>query len=150
MERSAQLNPYRPLGATGLACHPLGFGCYRVALGNEEHERALRSYLDGGGNLIDTSANYVDGLAEQLVGAVLADRDRSGVIVVTKGGYIQGQTLELARQRNFPEVVYYGEGIWHSIHPEFLATQVERSLDRMRLRKSDVYLLHNPEYFLTE
>jgi len=69
---------------------------------------------------------------------------------VTKGGYIQGQNLTLARRRNFPEVVHYGDGIWHSIHPEFLETQVEMSLSRMQLESADVYLLHNPEYFLED
>src|SRR5262245_54218128 len=91
---------FRKLGRTGLTCHPLGFGCYRIAAGNAEHEAALNAYLDRGGNLIDTSANYTDGLSEQLIGQVLAGRDRASVIVVTKGGYIQGQNLALARQRN--------------------------------------------------
>lgn len=140
----------RRLGNTGLDCHPLGFGCYRIAAGSEEHEAALRLYFDRGGNLIDTSANYTDGLSETLVGQVVADYDRAQLVIVTKGGYIQGQNMELARQRNFPETVHYGEGIWHSIHPEFLQTQVARSLERMRLERIDVYLLHNPEYFLTE
>ena len=43
---------YRNLGTTGLACHPLGFGCYRINQGNQEHEAALRAYLDRQGNLI--------------------------------------------------------------------------------------------------
>jgi aryl-alcohol dehydrogenase-like predicted oxidoreductase len=51
----------RALGATGLHCHPLGFGCYRIAAGHAGHEAALRAYLARGGNLIDTSANYGDG-----------------------------------------------------------------------------------------
>jgi len=110
----------------------------------------LRAYLDCGGNLIDTSANYTDGLSELLVGEVLRDYSREKIIVVTKGGYIQGQNMELARKNNFPEVVHYGEGIWHCIHPEFLQTQIQRSLERMKLNRIDVYLLHNPEYFLTE
>ena len=58
---SAQPDSYRPLGSTGLFCHPLGFGCYRIADGNEDHEAALTHYLERGGNLIDTSANYTDG-----------------------------------------------------------------------------------------
>lgn len=143
-------NHLRPLGSTGLQCHPLGFGCYRVMEGNAQHETALREYLERGGNLIDTSANYGDGHSETLVGQVLRDYPRDRVIVVTKGGYIQGQNLALARRRNFPEVVHYGDGIWHSIHPEFLETQVEMSLSRMQLESADVYLLHNPEYFLED
>ena len=117
-------SPFRPLGDTGLFCHMLGFGCYRVVDGNSEHEAAMRAYLAHGGNLIDTSANYGDGASEELVGRVLRGISRDRVIVVTKGGYIQGRNMALARQRNFPEVVEYGQGIWHSIHPEFLETGV--------------------------
>ena len=146
----ASTNHLRPLGSTGLSCHPLGFGCYRVMDENSQHEAALRAYLDRGGNLIDTSANYGDGRSEALVGRVLRDYSRDRVIVVTKGGYIQGRNMTLARRREFPEVVRYGDGIWHSIHPDFLETQIEMSLDRMQLDRADVYLLHNPEYFLED
>jgi aryl-alcohol dehydrogenase-like predicted oxidoreductase len=139
-----------PLGATGLRCHPLGFGCYRVVDGNAGHESALRRYLAMGGNLIDTSANYGDGASEELVGKVLAGLPRDRVIIVTKGGYIQGQNMTLAEQQNFPEVVEYGPGIWHCIHPEFLATQIERSCSLMEQNYIDVYLLHNPEYYLED
>ncbi|OYT71773.1 MAG: hypothetical protein CFK52_07185 [Chloracidobacterium sp. CP2_5A] len=139
---------FKPLGQTGLWCHPLGFGCYRIEEDDPAHEAALRDYLARGGNLIDTSANYTDGGAERVVGRVLRDVDRASVIVVTKGGYIQGDNLRLAQRRNFPEVVRYATGLWHCIHPEFLATQIERSRERMGLTTLDVFLLHNPEYFL--
>jgi aryl-alcohol dehydrogenase-like predicted oxidoreductase len=142
-------NPiFRPLGNTGLECYPIGFGCYRISNGNAAHEQALRDYLARGGNLIDTSANYGDGRSETLVGKVLGDVPRDRVIVVTKGGYIQGQNMALALGRKFPEVVEYGEGLWHSIHPEFLETQIRSSAERMGLSRIDVYLLHNPEYYL--
>lgn len=140
---------FRSLGSTGLQCHPLGFGCYRVADGNVEHETALRSYLDHGGNLIDTSTNYTDGQSEILVGKVLKSYPRDRVIVVTKAGYIQGQNMRLAQSQAFPEVVKYGEGIWHCIHPEFLETQISFSRQRLQLETVDVFLLHNPEYFLS-
>ena len=139
----------RPLGSTGLRCHPLGFGCYRIADGNAEHEAALQNYLQRGGNLIDTSANYTDGQSEILVGRVLQTYPRDQVIVVTKGGYIQGQNMRLAESQTFPEVVKYGEGIWHCIHPEFLETQISFSSQRLQLDTIDVFLLHNPEYFLS-
>src|SRR5689334_13670307 len=143
------MTTHRPLGATGLRCHPLGFGCYRVGDDDAVQSAALTAYLDRGGNLIDTSANYMDGASEQLIGRAIQGR-REEVIVVTKGGYIQGRNLELATQRNFPEVVKYAEGLWHSIHPDFLETQVQLSLERTQLDFADVYLLHNPEYYLEE
>jgi len=146
---NAKNNFLRPLGSTGLHCFPLGFGCYRIADGNAEHESALRLYLDRGGNLIDTSANYTDGQSEILVGKVLKNYSREKVIVVTKAGYIQGQNMRLAQARSFPEVVKYSEDLWHCIHPEFLETQVSLSAQRMQLEMIDIFLLHNPEYFLS-
>jgi len=56
--------------------------------------------------------------------------------------------MEVSRRRAFPEVVHYGEGIWHCIHPEFLETQIELSRERVQFDIIDVFLLHNPEYFL--
>ena len=140
---------FRPLGDTDIRCHPLGFGCYRIAEGVAEHEAALREYLGRGGNLIDTSANYTDGRSESLVGKVLSGNGASGAVVVTKAGYIQGQNMTLAQQQSFPEVVEYGEGIWHCIHPRFLETQLRASCRRLKRDRVDVFLLHNPEYFLS-
>lgn len=139
----------RPLGRTGIEVFPLGFGSYRVSDGHAGHEAALRAYLDGGGNLIDTSANYADGGSEQLIGRVLKDYPRDQVVIVTKGGYIQGQNMALARARSFPDLVPYAEGLWHCIHPEFLETQLRLSAERLQAEVIDSYLLHNPEYFLT-
>ena len=72
----------------------------------------------------------------------------------SKVGYVQGQNMQLAQQNEangqpFPEMVKYMEGCWHCIHPEFLQDQLSRSLDRLQLTHLDVYLLHNPEYFLS-
>ena len=140
---------FRLLGDTDIRCHPLGFGCYRIAEGVPEHESSLREYLGRGGNLIDTSANYTDGRSESLVGKVLSGARASGAVVVTKAGYIQGQNMTLAQQQSFPEVVEYGEGIWHCIHPRFLETQLRASCLRLKQDRVDVFLLHNPEYFLS-
>src|SRR5206468_9242345 len=52
--------------------------------------------------------------------------------------------------RPYPDMVKYGEGMWHCLHPDFLADQLTSSLDRLGLATLDVCLLHNPEYFLSE
>jgi len=139
----------RPLGSTGLRCSPLGFGCYRVADGVVEHKASLTKFLELGGNLVDTSTNYADGQSELLVGKTLKEFSDSNVIVVTKAGYIQGQNMALAKRSSFSEVVEYGEGIWHCIHPDFLETQLTASCERLQREYLDVFLLHNPEYFLS-
>ncbi|PYQ07605.1 MAG: hypothetical protein DMF83_09050, partial [Acidobacteria bacterium] len=150
-----------PLGRTGLVGSRIGFGGYRVDDETPEHGEALRRALLAGCNLIDTSTNYTDGGSETLIGEVLSDLVRQGrlrreeVIVVSKIGYVQGANLERAQGREaegrpFPEMVKYGEGVWHCMHPEFLADQLPRSLARLQLEALDVCLLHNPEYFLSD
>lgn len=150
---------YGRLGQTGLRVSQAGFGGYRITASIPEHAAALRRALESGVNLIDTSANYADGRSEELVGGVVAQMLSAGrlrreeVVLVSKAGYLQGRNYEMSRERqlrgqSFPDLVPYAEGLEHCIHPEFLDDQLSRSLARLGLETLDVYLLHNPEYFL--
>jgi uncharacterized protein len=152
---------YVPFGSTGLTTSKLGFGCYRVDGSDPEQGAALARALQEGVNLVDTSTNYMDGESERLVGSVLRELTtkkalaRDEIIVVSKIGYVQGHNLKAAEAREragrpYPQMVKYGEGMWHCVHPEFLADQLDASLDRLGLETLDVCLLHNPEYFLSE
>jgi|CXWL01.1.fsa_nt_gi uncharacterized protein YyaL (SSP411 family)/aryl-alcohol dehydrogenase-like predicted oxidoreductase len=152
---------YGPLGTTGLTTSRVGFGGYRIDLSDQTYRAALTKALLEGCNLIDTSTNYGDGESERLVGQVIAELDRTkqvtrdSVVVVSKIGYVQGHNLKRAQAREkagraYPEMVQYGEDIWHCLHPEFLADQLDLSLDRLSLTTLDVCLLHNPEYFLSD
>ena len=152
---------YSALGSTGLTTSRLGFGCYRVDSSVDTHRLALTKALREGCNLIDTSTNYSDGGSERLVGRVLANLikshvlNREEVVIVSKIGYVQGKNLKRAQAREkagkpFPDMVKYGEEIWHCLHPEFLEEQLTLSLDRLGLSTLDVCLLHNPEYFLSD
>ena len=150
---------FSSLGATGLIVPQAGFGGYRILPGVEEHERALERALGQGLNLLDTSSNYTDGGSETLMGRVLARMfskgalSREQVVVVSKAGYIQGSNHQLSQERKqrgepFPDLVEYAAGLEHCVHPEFLADQLKRSLERLGLAALDVFLLHNPEYYL--
>jgi uncharacterized protein len=150
-----------PLGRTGLTIGRVGFGTYRVDDETPDHQAALAQALVSGCNLIDTSTNYTDGGSERLVGRVLSDAvgngdpPREAVVVVSKIGYVQGENLRVAIEREragfpFPEMVKYMDGCWHCIHPEFLEDQLKRSLGRLGLETLDVCLLHNPEYFFSD
>ena len=152
---------YTAGGSTGFTVSRLGFGTYRVDTKDPEHRQAFKQALAAGCNLIDTSTNYMDGDSERLVGAVLSELVKAGqlareqVVVVSKIGYVQSQNLKLAEAREksgrpYPDMVKYGDGIWHCLHPDFLADQLALSLDRLGLATLDVCLLHNPEYFLSE
>ena len=152
---------YGRFGNRGLTTSRLGFGTYRVDTRETAHRDALKKALREGVNLIDTSTNDMDGDSERLVGSVLCELITSGelthdeVIVISKIGYVQGQNVKQAEAREqagrpYPDMVKYGEGIWHCIHPEYLADQLTLSLDRLGLATLDVCLLHNPEYVLSE
>ena len=152
---------YTTLGSTGLTNSRIGFGGYRTSIDQEDHRAALMKAVREGCNLIDTSTNYADGDSERLVGSViqelLSEKEvtRDNVIVVSKIGYVQGKNLQTAKTREqagraYPEMVQYGEDIWHCLHPEFLDDQLTGSLDRLGLATLDVCLLHNPEYFLSD
>jgi uncharacterized protein len=158
-ERGFSQDAYRALGRTGLVVSAVGFGAYRVDGEVPEHREALRQTLRGGCNLIDTSTNYTDGASETGIGEVLGEMiarsevSRGATVVVSKIGYVQGQNMDLAREREqrgdpFPEMLKISEGCWHCIHPRFLEDQLGRSLQRLALERLDVCLLHNPEYFL--
>ena len=152
---------YSQFGNSGWTTSRLGFGTYRVDTRDNEHREALKKALREGVNLIDTSTNYMDGDSERLVGSALGELLKNGeltreeVIIVSKIGYVQGDNLKQAEAREragrpYADMVKYGEGIWHCIHPEYLADQLTLSLDRLGLTTLDVCLLHNPEYFLSE
>lgn len=136
----------------------LGFGAYRVGTKVPEHDKALRHALDSGIAVIDTSSNYSDGTSEELIGTVLATH-ASRPRIITKVGYVQGQLLEQlkameAMSMEPPDIVKFGDTLWHCIHPEFLDIVVGTSIDRLYPagRTADagelIVLLHNPEYFL--
>lgn len=137
----------------------LGFGCYRIDSAVKHHYDALYKALTNGIDVIDTSANYSDGESEKLVGKVIEDIiaeskiKRNELIIVTKGGYIQGQNYKFALKlkeegKPFSEVVEYADRLWHCISPDFLQDQISRQLLRLNQSYIDVYLLHNPEYYL--
>lgn len=151
---------YRPLDETGLLVSAAGFGGYRVDTSADIFHEALSRALRAGINVIDTSSNYADGGSEELVGMVMrrlhdgGEVPRNAVVVVSKGGYLQGENYQISQRRKaqgrpFPDLVEVGEGLEHCIHPDFLQDQLTRSLDRLQMETLDVYLLHNPEYYLS-
>jgi len=150
---------HKKFGKSGLTVSACGFGAYRVDYRVKEHSDSLEYAILNGINLIDTSANYSNGGSEILAGNVIEKLVTEGkikreeIIIVTKGGYMQGKNLEAALKMKadgmgYPEVNEYSENLWHCIHPDFLKDQITFSLEKLKFETIDVYLLHNPEYFL--
>ena len=79
----------RTLGRSGVRISRLGLGTMTWGRDTDEHEAAdqLRSFLDIGGNFIDTAAIYGDGDAERVLGGFLGVMiNRDDLVIATKAG----------------------------------------------------------------
>lgn len=149
---------FSPMGDTGFLCSPLGYGTYRIYEGEINHKKSLEVALLSGCNLIDTSTNYMDGSAEHCVGTTLRKLtkknqvSRNQIILITKTGYVQGKSLETAREKEiantpYPEMSKISDQCWYCIHPQYLEDQLHLSRARLQVETLDFLLIHNPEYF---
>ena len=108
----------RALGRTGLELSLLGFGGFHlVEVTRAEAARLLNTYLDRGGNYIETAAQYGDGVSERKIGEAVSHR-RSEYVLATKTG---------KRTRT-----------------EALAS-LERSLRNLRTDHVDLLFMHEPQ-----
>jgi aryl-alcohol dehydrogenase-like predicted oxidoreductase len=131
----------------------LGFGTYRISVNNPKHIVALKEAIESGISLIDTSTNYMNGDSQRAIGQVirtLSPEDLQNIEIISKVGYIQGETLERHFESGFEEVVEYSPSCYHSISQSFIKDQITVSLERMEAEQMDCVLLHNPEYYILD
>ncbi|REF38334.1 aldo/keto reductase [Thermasporomyces composti] len=79
----------RYLGRTGLRVSRLGLGTMTWGRDTDEHEARdqLTAFVEAGGTLIDTSADYADGDSERLLGRLIGTLvRRDEVVLATKAG----------------------------------------------------------------
>ncbi|WP_247890185.1 aldo/keto reductase [Azospirillum brasilense] len=125
---------YRPLGRTGLTVSEIGFGTW--GLGGDSYgpadddvsRAALRAAFDRGITFYDTSDLYGAGHSETVLGAALEDV-RARIVIGTKVGLLPHTGFAMPQDFS---VAHLREGL-------------EASLDRLRTRYVDLYLLHSPE-----
>jgi pyridoxine 4-dehydrogenase len=117
----------------GLAVRRLGFGAMRITgegvwgypPDRDEARKVLRRAVELGVNLIDTADAYGPETSELLIAEALHPYAK-GLVIATKGG--------LTRP---------GPGQWvPNGRPEYLTQCVEKSLQRLRLERIDLYQLH--------
>lgn len=117
---------------TGLRVSELAIGTGRLGRADDGRPRPaeahaiLDAFADAGGTLIDTSNVYQEGLAEEVIGALLADRGRDRFVVASK--------YTRPPPRSAPAEV--------GNHRRAMITEVERSLRRLRTDRIDVYMPH--------
>jgi aryl-alcohol dehydrogenase-like predicted oxidoreductase len=125
------------------------FGTYRTSNKNTIHKDAIIYAIEQGIKDFDTSSNYMFGDAERLIGEVLKDKNRAEFTIVSKGGYIQGPNMQRVLDGwEVQDLVKYDKNCYHCIHADFISDQIDKSLERLQTDYIDVYLLHNPEYYL--
>jgi aryl-alcohol dehydrogenase-like predicted oxidoreductase len=129
------------------------------ALYAESAAAALRS----GVNVIDTAINYRCQRSERIVGRVLQELIGEGtvrrdeVVLCTKAGYVPLDGSPPASREAYEQYVrreYIDPGIvkatdlvggGHSLAPEFIADQLNRSMRNLGVQSIDYFYLHNPE-----
>jgi len=137
---------YREFHNLGISS--LGLGTY---LGNMDdatdraYHQAVVAAVRGGINFLDTAINYRHQRSERSIGSALAelfhagDTRRDELVIATKGGFLTPDAVPSFLKAS--EIV----GNMHSMQPEFIADQIDRSRANLGLDTLDVFYLHNPE-----
>ncbi|MGI8495825.1 MAG: aldo/keto reductase [Pyrinomonadaceae bacterium] len=153
--------------ARNLTVSSIGIGTY---LGSPDAETdanytdAITKFVESGGNVIDTAANYRFQRSERNIGAALAHLAEKGftrdeVVICTKGGYLPFDGEPPTDVRAYFEETFVKTGIAavedlvsgsHCMTPAYLQSQLDQSLRNMNLDAVDVYYIHNPESQLGE
>ncbi|CAN0267067.1 unnamed protein product [Ectocarpus sp. 6 AP-2014] len=125
----------------------VAFGAAKCAKGVVEHETAFKTALKGGITVVDTSANYMGGNSELLVGEGVDRWLASGegkdtsITVVSKFGYA-------AAGSKLPGVAHVAPGLSHSLHPDFYRHELSASTGRLGATEIGAYLVEHPEHHL--
>jgi aryl-alcohol dehydrogenase-like predicted oxidoreductase len=126
----------------GLNISSLGIGTYLGAADDATDESYIDALVTAGSsgiNLFDTAINYRNQRAERSIGAALRQLQRDEIVVCTKAGFLTPGAVPAFLK---PEHVV---GKMHSMDPDFLADQIDRSRANLGVDTIDVFYLHNPE-----
>ncbi|MFG1792349.1 aldo/keto reductase [Nocardia sp. NPDC049149] len=89
MSGARTLDTYRLLGRSGLRVSPLALGAMTFGLDlgwgadKDESRKVFDTYVERGGNFIDTASQYTNGTSEQMLGEFTAD-NRESLVLATK------------------------------------------------------------------
>ncbi|GHH85115.1 aldo/keto reductase [Streptomyces sulfonofaciens] len=132
------LDSYVSLGRSGLKVSPFCLGAMNfgedtgTGCSVEEAEKILGTYLDHGGNFVDTANFYTNGHAEAILGDYLAARPglRDRLVLATK----------------FFCNLHLGDPNGGGAGRKAVIGQLEESLRRLRTDYVDLYWLHNYDW----
>ncbi len=116
----------RKLGSSDLQVSEISLGSWLTYSGGVEHEQAracVDAAFDAGINFIDTANVYGQGAAEEVLGEVLAGRDRSSYVLATK-------------------VYFPMSASDRGLSAQQIHKQIDASLKRLRTDHVDLYQCH--------
>jgi aryl-alcohol dehydrogenase-like predicted oxidoreductase len=106
----------------GLGSQPIGYHS------KEQARETVREAMDNGINLIDTAPAYGLGRAEEILGEVLKEYDREEIVIASKTG-LEPRGGRLVRNSS----------------PQWIETEIKRSLERLQTDYIDIYQIHWPD-----
>ncbi len=118
----------RRAGNSGLMLSRLGLGTMTWGRDTDTHEAAeqMRSYIEAGGNFIDTAAMYADGDSERVIGGLIGTfAERDDLVIATKAGI------------SFPDGVRTVNNSRHH-----LIAELDKSLTRLGTDYVDLWQIH--------
>jgi aryl-alcohol dehydrogenase-like predicted oxidoreductase len=144
-----------------LTLSSFGIGTYKGEVSDRADEAwatSINCGLRNGINVLDTAIRYRAMRSERIIGRVLKELIERGelrrdeIFVSSKGGLIS--ILEpWERERYVEEKIIQARGFssnriyknMHCLDADFLAQEIELSLENLGLQSLDCYFLHNPE-----
>jgi D-threo-aldose 1-dehydrogenase len=150
-----------PLGDTGLTVTRLGFGGASIgglfkAVEDDAAIDTIRHAWDLGVRYFDTAPLYGYGASERRFGAALADRPRDTYVLSTKVGRLVRDRAAIPpgadvdrQQLDDRDDAYYvvadPVGIVFDYSADGVRRSIEESLERLRLDRIDIALIHDPD-----
>ena len=148
--------------AQGLTLSSVGIGTY---LGDwdettdDNYAEAIVRFVELGGNVIDTAANYRFQRSERSIGRALKSLAEKGIgrdelFISTKAGFLPFDGEPPKDVNQYFEETFVKKGIArfedlaggsHCMTPDYLEDQIEQSLRNMGLESIDLFYIHNPE-----
>ncbi len=122
---------YKLIGTSGLRVSELCLGTMTFGeewgwgASKEECKKMYDTFINAGGNFIDTANRYTDGTSETIVGELIAP-ERENIVLATK------YTLKMKQ----------GDPNWSGNHRKNMVQSLHRSLKRLKTEYIDLYYVH--------
>ncbi len=124
---------YRYLGSSGLLMSritlgTMTFGAPDWGCHERESHAIIRKYIEAGGNTLDIADIYAGGRSEEIVGNLMPELNRDGLIIASKCTLPSG-----------PTVTQFGA------NRKQIISSCEKSLERLKTDYIDLYHIHVPD-----